>query len=138
MSASVCRERRGSLPGTPDLVTACYADTGKPYATFAPYLGSRGVSVVILGGEIVTWTPGVQGVLVWPFTLAMLVAVIVAFGSANLYIIVLATRRVRQAATLASLTGGLISSVGLTLLELGALSALRSLLIGAFGFSWGV
>jgi uncharacterized membrane protein len=78
------------------------------------------------------------GVLVWPFTLAMLASVIVAFGVANLYIIVLATSRLRQAATLADLSGGLISSLGLTLLELGALSALRSFLITAFGFSWGV
>jgi uncharacterized membrane protein len=78
------------------------------------------------------------GVLVWPFTLAMLAGVIVAFGVANLYIIVLASRRLRQAATLANLSGGLISSLGLTLLELGALSGLRSFLIAAFGFSWGL
>jgi len=78
------------------------------------------------------------GVLAWPFTLAMLAGVIVAFGSANLYIIVLATGRLRQADTLANLSGGLISSLGLTLLELGALSALRNFLIATFGFSWGV
>jgi len=45
---------------------------------------------------------------------------------------------IRQAATLASLSGGLISSLGLTLLELGALSGLRNFLIASFGFSWGV
>jgi uncharacterized membrane protein len=78
------------------------------------------------------------GVLAWPVALAMLGAVIVALGSANLYIIVLATRRVRQAVSLASLAGGLLSSLGLTLLELGALAGLRSVLIAAFGFSWGV
>ena len=50
----------------------------------------------------------------------------------------LATRRLRQAATLASLSGGLIGSLGLTLFELGALSGLRTLLIAAFGFSWGI
>jgi hypothetical protein len=78
------------------------------------------------------------GVLAWPFTLAMLAGVVVAFGSANLYIIVVATGRLRQAATLANLSSGLISSFGLTLLELGALSALRSFLMAAYGFSWGV
>jgi uncharacterized membrane protein len=78
------------------------------------------------------------GVLVWPFALAMLAGVIVAFGVANLYLIVLATGRLGQAATLAGLSGGLIGSLGLTLLELGALSGLRSLLIAAFGFSWGI
>jgi len=36
------------------------------------------------------------------------------------------------------LSGGLVSCLGLTLLELGALSGLRSLLIAAFGFSWGI
>jgi formate/nitrite transporter FocA (FNT family) len=75
---------------------------------------------------------------VWPFALAMLGGVMVAFGIANLYIIVLATGRLRQAATLANLSGGLISSLGLTLVELGALSGLRSYLIAAFGFSWGL
>jgi hypothetical protein len=78
------------------------------------------------------------GVLVWPFALAMLAGVIVAFGVANLYMLVLATGRLRQAATLANLAGGLIGSLGLTLVELGALSGLRSLLIAAFGFSWGI
>ena len=64
--------------------------------------------------------------------------IVVAFGVANLYVIVLTTGRLRQAATLASLSGGLIGSLGLTLLELGALSGLRSFLIAAFGFSWGL
>jgi hypothetical protein len=68
----------------------------------------------------------------------MLGGVVVAFGVANLYIIVLATGRLRQAVTLSSLSGGLLSSLGLTLLELGALSGLRNFLIAAFGFSWGL
>jgi|SRR5579859_2877768 len=78
------------------------------------------------------------GVLMWPFALAMLAGVIVAFGVANLYLVVLWTRRVRGAATLAGLSGGLVGSLGLTLLELGALSGLRGLLIASFGFSWGI
>ncbi len=78
------------------------------------------------------------GVLAWPFTLLMLSGVVVAFGVANLYIIVLATSRLHQAATFANLAGGLISSLGLTLVELGGLAGLRSLLISTFGFSWGI
>jgi len=78
------------------------------------------------------------GVLLWPIALAMLAGVIVAFGVANLYIILLATGRAHQALSLADTRGGLISSFGLTLLELGALAALRSFLAATYGFSWGV
>jgi Predicted membrane protein (DUF2085) len=78
------------------------------------------------------------GVLLWPVALAMLAGVVVAFGVANLYIIVLATGRRHQALTLGDARGGLISSLGLTLLEIGALAALRSFLVSIYGFSWGV
>ncbi len=78
------------------------------------------------------------GVLLWPIALAMLAGVIVAFGVANLYVIVLATRRAGQAMTFADLSSGLISSVGLALLEIGGLAALRGWLVAAFGFTWGV
>jgi hypothetical protein len=78
------------------------------------------------------------GVLLWPVALAMLAGVVVAFGVANLYLIVLATGRSHQALTLADARGGLISGLGLTLLELGALAALRSFLVATYGFSWGV
>jgi Predicted membrane protein (DUF2085) len=77
------------------------------------------------------------GALLWPIALAMLVGVIVAFGVANLYVVVLATGRVHQAATLANLRGGLLASLGLALLEVVALSELRSYLLSTFGFSWG-
>jgi hypothetical protein len=77
-------------------------------------------------------------VLLWPVALAMLAGVVVAFGVANLYVIVLATRRARQAVTLADLSGGLIGSLGLSLLEIGGLAALRGSLAAAFGFTWGV
>jgi hypothetical protein len=40
--------------------------------------------------------------------------------------------------TLADLSGGLIGSVGLSLLEIGGLAALRGWLVAAFGFTWGV
>jgi len=78
------------------------------------------------------------GVLLWPIAVAMVAGVVIAFGVANLYIIVLATGRTQQALTLADARGGLISSFGLTLLELGALAALRSFLVATYGFSWGV
>ena len=78
------------------------------------------------------------GVLAWPIALGMLAGVVVAFGVANLYLVLLVTRRTRQAAHLAELRGGLIASFGLTLLELGGLSALRGFLIASYGFSWGV
>ncbi len=78
------------------------------------------------------------GVLLWPVALAMLGGVVVAFGVANLYVIVLATRRAGQAMTLADLSGGLIGSLGLSLLEIGGLAALRGWLAAAFGFTWGV
>ena len=77
------------------------------------------------------------GVLLWPMALAMFAGVIVAFGVANLYVVVLATGRIRQAVTLANLRGGLLASLGLALLEVAALSELRSFLVSTFGFSWG-
>jgi hypothetical protein len=78
------------------------------------------------------------GVLLWPVALAMLAGVVVAFGVANVYVIVLATGRVGQALSLADVRGALLSSLGLVLVELGALAALRSWLIASFGFTWGI
>jgi uncharacterized membrane protein len=78
------------------------------------------------------------GVLLWPIAVAMLLGVLVAFGVANLYVTVLATGRVRRAQTLADLSGGLVGSLGLALLEIAGLAALRSALVATFGFSWGV
>jgi uncharacterized membrane protein len=78
------------------------------------------------------------GVLLWPIALAMLAGVLVAFGVANLYVIVLLTGRVHQAIGLADVRGCLISAFGVALLELGALSALRGVLIAAFGLTWGI
>jgi len=51
---------------------------------------------------------------------------------------VLATGRTRQAAALADLRGGLVGSIGLALIELAGLSALRTFLITTFGFTWGI
>jgi hypothetical protein len=78
------------------------------------------------------------GVLLWPIALAMLVGVLVAFGVANLYVIVLASGRARRAGNLGELRGGIIASVGLAFLEVAGLAALRNALVAGFGFSWGV
>jgi Predicted membrane protein (DUF2085) len=88
----------------------------------------------LVGGLILA---GVSALL-WPIGLSMLAGVIAAFGVANLYVLVLATGRVHEAATLAALRGGLIGSLGLTLLELGGLAALRNVLASSFGFTWGI
>jgi uncharacterized membrane protein len=88
----------------------------------------------VVGGLILA---GINALL-WPISVAMLVGVLVAFGVANLYVIVLASGRTRRAASMAGLYGGLISSLGLALLELGGLAALRTFLLTTFGFSWGV
>ena len=88
----------------------------------------------LLGGLVLV---GVS-VLLWPIAVAMLVSVLVAFGEANLYVLVLTTRKQHQAETPAELRGVLLASLGLALVELAGLSALRTFLIGSFGFSWGV
>jgi hypothetical protein len=77
-------------------------------------------------------------VLLWPIALAMLLGVLCAFGVANLYLLVLTSKRVRQAVRSIDLRGMLVSSLGLGLLELAGLSALRSWLATSFGFTWGV
>ena len=79
-----------------------------------------------------------NGALLWPVALAMLAGVIVAFGFANLYVVVLVSGRAGQAVRVADLRGGLISSLGLVLLELGGLAALRGWLGATFGLTWGI
>ncbi len=78
------------------------------------------------------------GVLLWPLAVTMLLAVLLAFGLANLYILTLATGQLHQATALQDLRGLLISSLGLALLELAGLSALRTFLATSFGFTWGI
>ena len=73
--------------------------------------------------------------LLWPIALLMLSSVLVAFGLANLYLVSLA--QPRQATQLSGLRGPLLSSLGLALLELAALSALRGWLSTTYGFTWG-
>ena len=100
-------------------------------------------SVELVGGLAVAGLLGALilagvGVLLWPVALLMVLAVLVAFGVANVYVLVLGSGRAGQAETLGELRGVLISSFGLVLLELGALAALRGWLIASFGFTWGI
>jgi uncharacterized membrane protein len=96
---------------------------------------AAGLAIVgLVGGLILA---GVS-VLLWPIALAMLIGVLVAFGVANLYLLALTTGRAHQARMLADVRGGLVGSLGLALLELAGLSALRAFLVSTFGFNWGV
>jgi uncharacterized membrane protein len=74
--------------------------------------------------------------LLWPAALLMLLSVIVAFGLANLYLLTLASSS-HQAVTPADLRGPLISALGLALVELAGLSALRTWLAATFNLTWG-
>lgn len=91
-----------------------------------------------LGGLVGGLVLAGVGALLWPIALAMLIGVVVAFGSANLYLLVLASHRAGQALSFADLRGLLLSGFGMVLLELGALAALRGWLIASFGFTWGI
>jgi Predicted membrane protein (DUF2085) len=75
--------------------------------------------------------------LLWPVALAMLLSVLLAFGLANLHILVLAAGRANQAGSLSDLSGSLISALGLALIELAVLSALRSWLAFTYNLTWG-
>ena len=88
-----------------------------------------GIFVAALVGAIVL--AGV-GTLLWPIAVLMLVSVLVAFGTANVYILALLTRGT------AHVRGLLLSGLGVALLELAGLSSLRIWLVSAFGFTWGV
>jgi hypothetical protein len=78
------------------------------------------------------------GVLLWPIALLMLLGVVVAFGVANVYVLVFATGRARQASDLGDLSSVALSAFGLVLLELGGLTVLRNWLTASFGFTWGI
>ncbi len=75
--------------------------------------------------------------LLWPLAVAMVGAVLLAFGLANAYVLALVSGRARQAACASDLSGLLLSGLGLALLELAALSAARSWLASALGLTWG-
>jgi uncharacterized membrane protein len=112
-------------------------------SSLGPGFASVEDGVELLGGLALAGLVGALvlagvGVLLWPVALAMLAGVLVAFGTANLYALVLGLGYARRAVQLADLRGPLVSSLGLALLEVGALAALRSWLAVAFGFSWGV
>jgi uncharacterized membrane protein len=75
--------------------------------------------------------------LLWPAAVLMLVSVLVAFGLANLYALTLASGRLNQALALSDLSGPLLSALGLALVELAALSALRTWLATTLNLTWG-
>ena len=96
---------------------------------------AAGLALVGLVGALVL--AGV-GVLLWPIGLAMLLSVVVAFGVANVYVLALATGRTGLAVGFRDLNPLLLSSLGLVLLELGALAFLRGWRAATYGFSWGI
>jgi hypothetical protein len=61
---------------------------------------------------------------------------LLAFGLANLYLLLLVTGR--RAEHAAAVRGLLVSSLGLALVELAGLASLRTWLASSFGFTWGV
>ena len=75
--------------------------------------------------------------LLWPAAVLMLLSVVVAFGLANLYILTLGGGRLNQASTVSDLAGPLVSALGLALLELAGLSALRTWLAMTLNLTWG-
>jgi hypothetical protein len=91
------------------------------------------VAASVVGAVLLIGPPA----LLWPMALLMLLSVLVAFGLANLYVLTLAAGRINRAVALSDLTGPLVSAAGLALLELAALSALRSYLATTFNLTWG-
>jgi hypothetical protein len=75
--------------------------------------------------------------LLWPAAVLMLLSVVVAFGLANLYLLTLVGSRWNQAVVLADLFGPLVSALGLALVELAGLSALRTWLAATYNLTWG-
>jgi hypothetical protein len=80
-------------------------------------------ATAVLGGLILVGTSP----LLWPIALAMLLGVLAAFGTANVYLLALLTRRPGAE---------ILPALGLTLLEIAGLAGLRAWLAG-FGVSWG-
>jgi uncharacterized membrane protein len=75
-------------------------------------------------------------VLLWPLALLMLLGVLVAFGMGNLYVLVLVSRPHADGLAASALRGLIVSSLGLALLEIVGLSALRAWLATSLGFTW--
>ena len=123
------------LMALPVVASVVWFQPADEYALEDPLELVAGLALIGLVGGLMWVSPSV---VLWPVAIAMLAGVLVAFGVANLYVVVLATARVRKAARFAELRGGLLASLGLALLEIAGLSALRTLLVSTFGFSWGV
>jgi hypothetical protein len=90
------------------------------------------VCAVVAGLLLVDVAP-----LLWPMALLMLASVLVDFGVANLFLATLATGRQREAQTASDLTGLGAVALGLALVELAGLAALRGWLAATFGLVWG-
>jgi uncharacterized membrane protein len=88
---------------------------------------------ILLGALILADVP----LLLWPVALGMLLSVLVAFGIANVHILTMATGRTRQAGTYHDLAGPLLVALGLALLQISVLAAVRGWLASA-GVTWGV
>ena len=93
-----------------------------------------GLAVVGVIGAVLLIGPAP---LLWPAAALMLLSVLVAFGLANLYLLTLLAGRLNQASTVSELAGPLLSALGLALLELAGLSALRTWLATTFNLTWG-
>jgi uncharacterized membrane protein len=96
---------------------------------------AMGIGGAVLLGAVILVAPAP---LLYPLALAMLASVLLAFGVANMYVVVGTTGRAGLARSGSDLYGPLVVGVGLALLELAALAALRGWLATAFGFTWGI
>ena len=96
-------------------------------------LGSGLAGTGLLGALILLDVPP----LLWPVSLGMLLSVLVAFSVANVQVLALATGRARQSITVRDLTGSCAAAVGLALVEVALLAAVRGWL-ASLGVSWGV
>jgi uncharacterized membrane protein len=123
------------LMAIPVVASVVWSNSSDEAAIDDPVELLAGLAIIgLVGGLILA---GV-GVLLWPIALTMLIGVLVAFGIGNLYVLAVATGMSHRARILSDLRGGLLGSLGLALLELAGLSALRTFLVATFGFTWGV
>lgn len=90
-----------------------------------------GLGATLLFGGVVLAAPGV---LLWPISLLMLASVVAGFGFASGHLLGLIWARFRKATG----AGYVLPSVGLALVEIAVLAALRHWLASAWGFTWGV
>jgi uncharacterized membrane protein len=88
------------------------------------------VVVALVGGLLLSGAAP----LLWPAVLAMLAGLLAGFGTANVVLLGALQRRRPPL----PVTGLLVAALGLALVEVAGLGALRSYLLAAFGFTWGL